>query len=120
MATAVITVARPTGVFGCVMGNKKVRFRDVSADTGDYVQGGFSITATQLGLKAIDFVSIGSSATEGTSGANAQIIGITYASARTSITVQVYEAAASGAPPLEKTAEAYPANFIFRCMAVGT
>ncbi len=120
MAAAVITVARPTGVQGCVMGNKKVRFRDVTADTGDYAAGGFSITAAQLGLKSIDFVSVGSSATQGTAGATAQIIGVTYAAARTSITVQVYEAAASGAPPLEKTAEAYVANFIFRVMAVGS
>jgi hypothetical protein len=32
---------------------------------------------------------------------------------------QVYESAATGLPPLEKTAEAYPANFIFRVMIVG-
>jgi hypothetical protein len=120
MAAAVITVTRPAGVTGCVIGNKKMRFRDISADTGDYVAGGFTLTATQLGnFKHIDMVVVGSSATEGTAGANAQVIGVTYAADGTSATFQVYEAAASGAPPLEKTAEAYPANFIFRVMVIG-
>jgi hypothetical protein len=120
MAAAVITVTRPTDVRGCKMGNKKVVFRDITADTGDYAAGGFTLTAAQLGLsKHVDFCMVGSSATEGTDGANAQIIGVTYVSSGTSVKFQVYEAAASGAPPLEKTAEAYPANFIFRVMVVG-
>lgn len=119
MATAVITVTRPSDVRGCKMGNKQVIFRDISADTGDYVAHGFTLTAAQFGLKHVDMCIVGSSATEGTDGANAQIIGVTYESAGTVVRFQVYEAAATGAPPLEKTAEAYPANFIFRVMVVG-
>lgn len=117
MAAAVITVARPTGV--SVGTARRVRYRDITADTGDYAAGGFTVTAAQCGLKHIDFFCVGSAATEGTDGANAQIIGVRYASDGSSVTVQVYESAASGAPPLEKTAEAYPANFTFRARIEG-
>jgi hypothetical protein len=117
MATAVITVAKPASVSTGT--TRRVRYRDITADTGDYVAGGFTVTAAQCGLKHIDFFSVGSAATEGTAGANAQIIGVTYAADGTSVTVQVYESAATGLPPLEKTAEAYPANFIFRARIEG-
>lgn len=120
MAAAVISVTRPTDVQGCVMGNKRVRFRDITADTGDYAAGGFTLTAVQLGMSQhVDICVVGSGATEGTSGANAQVIGVTYVSAGTSVKFQVYESAATGLPPLEKTAEAYPANFTFRVMVIG-
>ena len=119
MAAAVITVSKPSDVQDTVVGNKKVKFRDITADTGDYAAGGFTLTAAQLGLKHVDMCIVGSSATEGTSGANAQIIGVTYLSSGTSVKFQVYESAATGLPPLEKTAEAYPANFIFRVIAIG-
>jgi hypothetical protein len=119
MAAAVISVTRPTDVQSTHMNNKKVKFWDISADTGDYAAGGFTLTAVQLGLKHVDICIVGSSATEGTSGANAQLIGVTYLSSGTSVKFQVYESAATGLPPLEKTAEAYPANFIFRVMVVG-
>jgi hypothetical protein len=49
MAAAVITVTKPTGVQDFVMGNKKAKFRDITADTGDYAAGGFTLTAAQLG-----------------------------------------------------------------------
>lgn len=119
MAAAVITVTKPSDVQNSTFGNKKVKFWDITSDTGDYAAGGFTLTAAQLGLKHVDFCMVGSGATEGTAGANAQLIGVTYVSAGTSVKFQVYESAATGLPPLEKTAEAYPANFIFRVMVVG-
>jgi hypothetical protein len=120
MAAAVITVTRPTDVRGCSIGNKRATFRDITADTGDYAAGGFTLTAQQLGLsKHVDICIVGSGATEGTAGANAQLIGVTYLNSGTSVKFQVYESAGTGLPPLEKTAEAYPANFTFRVMTVG-
>jgi len=119
MAAAVITVTRPSDVQGFVLGNKRARFRDITADTGDYAAGGFTLTAAQLGFKHVDICIVGSAATEGTDGANAQIIGVTYVSSGTSVKFQVYESAATGLPPLEKTAEAYPANFTFRVLVIG-
>lgn len=121
MAAAVITVTRAPGSPREVkMGNVRTKWWDITADTGDYATGGFTLTAAQLGVRSIIFFDVGSAATEGTAGANAQIIGVTYASNFQSVTVQVYESAASGAPPLEKTAEAYPANFTFRARVEGT
>lgn len=120
MAGAVITVTKPTDVRGYVSGNKRVRYFDITSDTGDYAAGGFTLTAAQLGMaRHVDFVAVGSCATEGTSGANAQMIGVTYVSAGTSVKFQVYECAATGLPPLEKTAEAYVANFTFRIRVEG-
>jgi hypothetical protein len=117
MAAAVITVAKPTNVSTGTV--RRVRYRDVTADTGDYAAAGFTITAAQFGLKHIDFVVAGSLATQGTAGASALGVGITYAADGSSITVQLYEAAASGAPFLEKNAEAYVANFTVRLKAEG-
>lgn len=119
MAAAVITFTKPTDVTGYVSGNKKVRYFDVTADTGDYAANGFTKTAASLGFKHVDYVSVGSGATQGTDGASAQLIGVRYESSGTVIRFQLYEAAASGAPPLEKTAEAYVANFTFRCRVEG-
>lgn len=119
MATAVITVTRPASSSDSTFGNKKIRIRDITSDTGDYVVGGFTLTAAQFGLRRFDFITIDGAATEGTAGANAQVIGFRYNATSTAVTVQVYESAATGLPPLEKTAEAYPANFRFRAMAIG-
>lgn len=118
MAAAVITVTRPSGTRGFALANKKARFFDITADTGDYAANGFTVTAAQFGMKYIDFVQVGSAATQGTDGASAQIIGVRYTGG-SSVRFQVYESAASGAPPLEKTAEAYVANFTFRVMVIG-
>jgi len=122
MAAAVITVTRPTDVKGCVVGNKRMAFRDITADTGDYAAGGFTLTASQLvsGAKHIDFCAVGSCATDGTAGATAQGIGVTYVSSGTSVKFQVYESGGTDAPMNEKTAEAYPANFTFRVMLIHT
>lgn len=121
MAAAVNTVARPATVTGCVMGNKKVRYRDITSDTGDYGTGGFTLTAGQLvsGMHHIDMVTVGSLATQGTAGASACGVGVTYSADGTSVTFQLYEAAASGAPFLEKNAEAMVANFTFRVKVEG-
>ena len=120
MAAAVITVTKPTGVRGHMDGNKKVRYFDITADTGDYAATGFTLTAQQLGMsKQVVFCSVGSVATQGTSGASAQGIGVTYLTGGTSVRFQVYESAATGLPMLEKTAEAYVANFTFRVRVEG-
>jgi hypothetical protein len=120
MAAAVITLTKPADVRGYTAGNKKIRYWDITADTGDYAAGGFTLTARQLGMNQhVDFVAIGSHATQGTAGASAQGIGVTYVSAGTSVKFQLYEAAASGAPMLEKTAEAYVANFTVRIRVEG-
>ncbi len=119
MAAAVITVTKPTDVQDFVISNKKAKFRDITADTGDYAAGGFTLTAAQLGLKHVDMCFVGSAATTGTSGATASVIGITYVSAGTSVKFQLYESGATDAPMNQKTAEPYVANFTFRVLVIG-
>jgi hypothetical protein len=120
MAAAVISVTRPTDVRGTVLGNKKLRFFDITADTGTYTTGGFTVTAAQFGMKHIDFVSVGSLATSGTSGVSALGIGIQYAAGGTSINVQAYESAAANVLFAEKTsAEAYVASTTVRVLVIG-
>lgn len=121
MPAAVISITKRGDESGLPIASvKKIRFFDITADTGTYASGGFSITAAQVGLATIDFAAVGSVATSGTSGATANVVGVTYATGGSSITVQVYEAAASGVAFLEKTnAEAYEANWIFRLMVIG-
>ena len=118
MAAAVVTVGQPSGVKGHSEANKKIRYFDVTADTGDYAAGGFTKTAASLGYKHIDFVHVGSLATQDTDGASAVGVGVRYTGGST-IRFQLYEAAASGAPFLEKGAEAYVANFTFRIRVEG-
>jgi hypothetical protein len=119
MASAVYTVAEATNVPDRNVGAVKFRTRNVSADTGDYATGGFTITASQLGLKKIDVVLAGG-ATSGTSGATYSPVGIIYAASGSSITVVVYEAAATGLVLLQKTnAEAHEANWTLRLFAIG-
>jgi hypothetical protein len=123
MAAAVITVTRPSDVRGCVIGNKRMSFRDITANTGDYAAGGFTLTAAQLvsSAKHIDFVSVGSMATDGTSGATCEVVGINYLSSGTSVQFQVYQTGTSADAPMnEKGAEAYAANFTFRVMIIHT
>jgi hypothetical protein len=119
MAAAVYTFTKPTDVRGYVEGNKRVRFLDWTSDTGDYAAGGVTKTAQSLGFKHIDFVEVGSLATQGTSGASALGVGVTYLSSGTSVQFQLYESAASGAPGLEKGAEAMVANFTVRLKVTG-
>lgn len=122
MAAAVITKAKPVGVTGYNSGNKKIRYLKVTSNTGDYAAGGFDIDASDFGLRHLDFVSLNSGiATQGTNGASGVGIGITMASDRTSLTVQLYEVdtAADGAPFQEKGAEAMVANFVFELRAEG-
>lgn len=124
MANVVVTSTRPSDVRGCVIGNKRMSFRDITTDTGNYVTGGFTLTAAQLigtGTKHIDACIVCSSATEGTSGANAAVIGATYTGSGTSVTFQVYESAGSALPLLEKdSGEAMLANFTFRVCVIHT
>jgi hypothetical protein len=111
-----ITITKPTGVQDTTFGNKKIKVRDITFNTGTYVTGGNTILASDVGLKRIDFVSVGTMGmTGGTSGATINWIGITYAAGGTSITVQQYESAATGLPGLEKTSsEATVANATWR------
>lgn len=120
MAAAVITITKPTDVQHTTVSNKKVRFFDISADTGDYAANGFTKTAANFGLKHIDAVIVASAATTGTNGATSNPIGVRYSGGGTTVRFQVYESAGSGSPPLEKTAEPYDANFTFRVIVVGT
>lgn len=120
MTAAVYTVATPTGVVDKQVGQVKFRTRNVSADTGTYATGGFTLTAGDLGLKHIDVV-LAQGATSGTSGATFSPIGVTYAASGSSVTIQVYEAAATGLVLLEKTnAEAHEATWTLRLLAIGT
>lgn len=119
MAAAVYSFTQPTGVRGYSIGNRKVRFFDWTSDTGDYAAGGVTKTAASLGFKRIDFVSVGSGATQGTDGASVQNVGVTYGTGGVNAKFQLYEAAASGAPGLEKTAEAMVANFTVRIKVEG-
>lgn len=120
MTAAAITITKRGEQSGLTLGNKRIRFFDISADTGTYTTGGFALTAVQLGLTAVDFAAINSVATSGTAGATANPVGLTYAADGTSINVQVYEAAATGLALLEKTSdEAYPASFTLRLMVIG-
>src|SRR4051812_40871831 len=116
MAAAVITLTRPSDVQNTVVGNKKVKFWDITADTGDYAANGFTVTAAQFGLKHVDICIVGAGvATTGTAGATASPIGIRYSGAGTTVRFQSYETGTSADTPLnEKTAEAYVANFTFR------
>jgi hypothetical protein len=120
MTAAVITVTPVADAKPCVMGNRDARWFDITADTGTYTTGGFTVTAAQFGFKHVDICIVGSLATMGTSGANALGVGVTYSGTGTSVLFQGYESAATGLPMLEKTnTEAYPANLTFRVMVVG-
>lgn len=121
MTAAVITVTKPTDIKGeWKVGNRSFKVRDITANTGTYTTGGFTLTAANFGLRHIDFVIVGSLATSGTAGATANAVGIQYAAGGGSITVQVYEAAATGLALLEKTnTEAYEANWTVRVLVAG-
>lgn len=120
MTAAVITVTKRGEGAGLPLANKTIRFFDVTANTGTYTTGGFTLTAAQFGLTSIDWAGVGSVATSGTAGATANPVGLQYAADGTSLTVQVYEAAATGLPLLEKSSdEAYVASFTFRLFVIG-
>jgi hypothetical protein len=104
-----------------VIGNRKQKFFDLTADTGTYVTGGNAIAASTFGLKKLDMVNVLGAVTGGTSGATINWLGVIYNSTNTSVTVQQYESAATGLPGLEKTnGEATVANFAVRLEVVGT
>lgn len=121
MANAVYTQTRPADVRGFADGNKKVRYFDMTSDTGNYTSGGTTVTAASLGMHHIDFVTTsGGVATSGTSGATGLGVGITYASGGTSFTVQFYEGSTAGTILGEKTnAEAMPSNHTIRLRVEG-
>ncbi len=103
-----------------IVGNRKVKVFDLTTDTGTYAAGGITILASDCKLKKFDSIKVCSAATGGTSGATINWLGVTYNSANTSATVQVYECAATGLPGLEKTdTEAMVANFTVRLEVTG-
>lgn len=103
-----------------IVGAKKQKVFDLTADTGTYVTGGDSLAASRFGLSKLDFIQA-QPVTGGTSGATINWLGFTYPSQNTSVTVQQYECAATGLPGLEKTsAEATVANFTTRILVQGT
>lgn len=121
MADAVFSTARPTGVRGFAEANKRVRYLDLTSDTGNYRTGGTTILATTFGLKRIDFVEASGNPTSGTAGATSLGIGFRYGTNGASVTVQLYEGGGSGVIGAEKTDnEAMPANFAVRLRAEGT
>lgn len=122
--TVVVTATKPTAVTDGVIGNKKIKTRDITFDTGTYVTGGNTVTAASLGLKVIENCWIGTQvATNGTAGATAVPIGVRYASNNTSVIFQQYELGGTGAagdPLREKdSAEATIANTTFRVTFLG-
>lgn len=126
MTALAITVTKPAGTQDTKFGNKRVLIRDITIDTGTYATAGNTLTAAQISaggqpLKRIDFVGFGTNAmTGGTAGATGNPIGVTYTAGGVSVVLQQYEAAASGAPLLEKTnAEATVANATFRVLVIG-
>jgi hypothetical protein len=117
MAVAVYTLAQ-VGKTN-IIGNRKQKFFTLTSDTGTYTTAGQAFTAAQFGLKKINKVS-SDVVTGGTSGATINWLGWTYNSERTSVTMQVYECAATGLPGLEKTSdEANVANFSTTLEVVG-
>lgn len=120
MANAVATLTRPGStvrpVHSYKLSNQKVVIRDYTLDTGNYTQGGLTITAASVGMKAFNFVTTaGTIANSGTAGATGNPVSILFNTEGTSITVQLYEAAATGLALLEKTdAEAVASNFTIR------
>jgi hypothetical protein len=119
MAAAVITVSIPSGFPPYVIdGARKRAVRDITADTGDYAADGFTLLASQFGLKAFETFQVGSAATTGTDGATASVLGVEFLSP-TQVRVHSYESGAQNAPLAEKTAEAYAANFTVRVTATG-
>jgi hypothetical protein len=121
MAAAVYTVAKPADrlVQNRTSDNIKVKYIQWTSDTGDYAAGGRTFTAAELGLKHITFACADGFATQGTAGAGAVGVGFIYNAAGTSFTAQLYEAAATGLPFLEKGAEAMIANFTVRIKVEG-
>lgn len=121
MANVVYTVAKPADrlVQNRVSDNLRIRYVTWTSDTGDYVAAGRTFTAASLGLKHITFASADGLATQGTDGASALGVGFRYAADGTSFSAQLYEAAATGLPFLEKTAEAMVANFTVRIKVEG-
>lgn len=121
MTALAITYTKVAGVHDTKEGNKSLKIRDVTIDTGTYAAGGNVILARDLDLRRIDFAQIGGNGlTGGTSGATMNPIGVTYASDGASITVQQYESADTGLPLLEKTdTEATVASAAFRLMVIG-
>lgn len=115
------TLTKPTGVSGFADGNKKVRYFDLTTDTGTYLTGGNTYTAAQFGMKIVNFVSLsGGVATSGTAGATGLPLGVRYASDNTSFIIQYYEGSAAGTILAEKTnAEAMPGTHAIRVRVEG-
>jgi hypothetical protein len=107
---ATVTVIDKASVFG----ERRVVIASL-AFSDNYATGGLPLTAAQLGLTRLDYISIDpmGAADAGTSGV---IPHYDYSSSK----MQFFEAAGSGLALLEKTdAEAFPASMKVRVMAYG-
>lgn len=108
MAIAVTQVGRRT-----VFGDRRVGFYDV-VFSGTYPTGGEALSPALLGLNSVDFVE----AAQGVS--TDRVTSVVVSWDQTTGKLLNYEAAASGAPFIEKTSsEAYITGQSCRIMAVG-
>ena len=114
MAAAAITLAKLSPNADTTFGNKKVKIRTLTF-TGDYATGGVSLTASDVGLKKIQFVEFsGVGAASDVATANA----LTYD--YTNSKVVLFESGASGAALAEKTnAETVPTGLNVRAVFIG-
>jgi hypothetical protein len=109
MAIAVTVIDKPS-----VFGERRIVIADI-VFSGNYATGGEAITAANLGLTRIDFLTAApvSAADAGTTGTPVRY---DYSTGK----MQHFEGAASAAPLLEKdNAEAYVSGTKVRVMAVG-
>lgn len=122
MAAVALTVAKLDPNPDFVAGNKKIKFRKLTTDTGDYTTDGIAVTAASLGLKRFAaLVPIGGLYDD--SGADQYDIlwpvgGVRYDTERQTAYLILAESAADGDPMDQKPAEAAVIASI-QVMAIG-
>lgn len=122
MTAAAYTLTPVKG--GYSEGNKRIRYFDLTADTGTFTQAtGIPLTAVQLGMaRAVSFITVcGGGATTGTAKATFSPIGATFNTAGTTVTLWLYEGSTAGtALGLKTDTEAIEANFTVRLKVEGS
>jgi hypothetical protein len=104
---------------GYTSGNVKVRYFDVTLDTGDYAQTGLAITAASLGFDRVYFVTISGGLIMSTNKLVGNVNAVSYAAGGASFNIFLYESAADGDALDNKPAEANTAVFPFRIRVEG-
>jgi hypothetical protein len=94
------TITQPFGRANDVRALKQ-RFRRIAL-SGTYVTGGFTVTASEVGLRAIGAV-LGAGLAPATGGATANEWSYSISSDQETVTFFLYENAAAGSPSAEKT-----------------